>query len=257
MRRRLTLAAIAVAATFAAAPAARASFAFVDEGHDGHLLIVLWETGPAQDVTIDPSVPGNPALTADAPGAQRVDITDTADSFDFSPYPEPPNCWTPSTHHTQCLADPQKQAAWRTSTCYYPPGCTGPGPSGLLAELTADLPGNDVRLRDDPDGVPIDLNVNPTNANGTRTVTLSSARFVNYDDSYGGRDRVFLHLKQHTPRPELHEFAQSQISTGPGDDLVRSRDDAQEWIGCGEGNDVVVAGPEDTVSADCENVSTG
>src|SRR4051812_32444438 len=78
MRRRLTLAAIAVAATFAAAPAARASFAFVDEGHDGHLLIVLWETGPAQDVTIDPSVPGNPALTADAPGAQRVDITDTA-----------------------------------------------------------------------------------------------------------------------------------------------------------------------------------
>lgn len=257
MSRRLTLAALVVAGTFVAAPAAHASFAFVNEGHDGNPLIVLWETGPKQDVTIDPSIPGNPALTDDQPGAQRVDITDTADSFDFQPAPEAPGCWTPSTHRTQCLADPQKQAEWHTSTCNFPPGCTGPGPTGLLAQLTADLAGSDVHLRDDPDGVPIDINVRPTNANGTRTVSLSSARQVDYVDSVGGTDRVFLRLKPYVPNPLLHESSHSQVSTGPGDDLVKSRDGTPQSISCGDGNDTVVAGTEDTVGADCETVSTG
>jgi hypothetical protein len=259
MRKRLVLAGAAVAATFAAVPVAHATTAFTEYGKDQQKRVWVYSDGPRQDITIDPSGHGNPLLTGDQPGAQRIDILDDADSFDSVPVPEAPGCWTPSAHHAQCFGDPQQQAQWRTSQCSFPPGCDWPGASGLLVSLTAQPRGDDVRLRDTPGSEPIDVKVYPTNPNGTRTVTLSSARFVDYEDQYGGRDRVFLHLKGYTPLPELGEYSQTvnQIFTGAGDDFVWSRDGTHEGIDCGDGQDVVVAGPEDYVNPSCESVATG
>ena len=252
------LAALTVVIGLAVAPAARATFATTYyTGTSPHQQVRLWEDGPAQDVLIAPKYGGSPALTEDEPGAQRIDIYESADSFDRNPVPPAgtAGCWTPSAQHAQCLADPQQQATWRNSSCSFPPGCTGPGASGLLQGVWANLQGGTVRYRDSADGEPVNHHIVVGAAVADRTVTLTSARTVDYRDMSGtGRDHVTLRLETHDLRDYLFE-GDSQLSLGGGDDDADTVDAAHQGIACGGGTDTIVVGPEDSYAADCENVT--
>ncbi|MGI8606306.1 MAG: calcium-binding protein, partial [Gaiellaceae bacterium] len=48
------------------------------------------------------------------------------------------------------------------------------------------------------------------------------------------------------------EPGSDSIFGGPGDDLLVARDLVPDYLECGDGYDVVVADPVDTVAADCE-----
>jgi hypothetical protein len=260
MRIRLTVVAIAAGAMLLVPATARAGDLGVDYGHDGADFVRYWATGPAQDVTIDAKYPGNPALTGDEPGAQRIDYSDAAERVRATevagttvPFPEPAGCSNVTEHTAFCLADPQKEAEWRTSTCYFPPGCTGPGPSGLLIEAISSLYGSSVKVRDTQGAEPIDERLN-LYGGGTHQTTLWSARGLEYNSWGDATDRVFLHLQ---PLPLRVTWRPRSVDTGPGDDFVFARDGTPEYINCGDGTDTVIAGPEDTVNADCENVFVG
>jgi hypothetical protein len=47
------------------------------------------------------------------------------------------------------------------------------------------------------------------------------------------------------------------IAAGAGDDTLNTRNDAVDWIDCGDGADTVAAEGRDNVAASCENVTRG
>lgn len=256
MRIRSIVVAIAAGTALLVPATARAGDLAVASGHDGVDFVRYFSLGSANDVTFDAKYPGNPVLTADEPGVQRIDVSDARDTvsaFWGAGGTPAPGCSNASDHSGFCLADPQEEAAWRTSTCYYPPGCTGPGPSGLLTAMYVTLWGTDVKLRDTRDAVAIDENISLP-GDGSHETTLWSALGVNYRATGNASDRVILRLR---PLPLRGPSNTRSVDTGPGNDFVFARDGTPESIGCGDGNDSVIAGAEDTVAADCENVFAG
>ncbi|HEV3230097.1 MAG TPA: hypothetical protein VGY97_11520, partial [Solirubrobacteraceae bacterium] len=157
-------AALATVGVALAAPAGARADAYVlmQYGLDGKFRVTYSGEGPSQDVTVNMIGQGVPALTGDSPGAQEIDITDTADTFKgYQATPPVPDagCVIVSAHEARCYASRSEQLGWRASHCNFPPGCTGPGPSGLLDMFVASLSGQRTNYQDTPGSTPIQQSV--------------------------------------------------------------------------------------------------
>jgi hypothetical protein len=214
--------------------------------------VAYWGDGSTENVTVGVNGRGVPALTGNEPGAQRITVTDPQDGYsDFSALspaavPGQRNCHADSPHSGHCDSDWVQQAGWQTSQCNYPPGCTGPGATGLLRWLNMELRGTTMSLRDVPGDMPIPWSVGARTGGGAHNVELWSAESLNYVASADSSDHVVLHLG----------VGASTLSLGPGDDTANTRNGATDTVNCGDGNDSVQADAGDGVAADCETVTT-
>lgn len=255
MRFRVVVGAtLAVAGLVIPASAQAESLLMMQRDQLDEIGVAYWGDSAVEDVTVRVTGRGAPALTGDMPGAQRIAVTDPENTYSdyLAPTPGVPgqrDCHVDTAHSGHCDADWSQQVGWRTSECSYPPGCTGPGATGLLLWLNMELRGTSVRLRDVAGDTPVAWSVGTGLARpgGSHDVELWSAASLRYTGSESSTDRVVLH-------PGV---GASNVSLGPGDDTADTRNGAADTVTCGDGNDTVQADASDSVAADCETVTTG
>jgi Ca2+-binding RTX toxin-like protein len=133
----------------------------------------------------------------------------------------------------------------------------GPGPDRLEGDDgndTADYRGAGVSVSVSLDGIPGDGAAGENDdiqpdvesvATGEGDDTLVGSPAENVLDAGGGDD--FMD----------DPGGADDVRGGAGRDVVRSRDDTAEAVGCGEGLDFAIADEDDTVNDDCERVDDG
>jgi hypothetical protein len=186
---------------------------------------------------------GVPALTGDSPGAQEIDITDTADTFKgYQATPPVPDagCVIVSAHEARCYASRSEQLGWRASHCNFPPGCTGPGPSGLLDMFVASLSGQRTNYQDTPGSTPIQQSVSTF---GSGQVSLWN----------GGQNTLYLGgpYQSGVLRPGS---GPTSASTGSGNVYLDARNGQADRISCGSGQSLILADQQSYVDPSCTNV---
>lgn len=246
-------AALAVAMLGLPAAANATSYLGPHRTHWGTLGDEYEAYGAGSSVTLRVLGKGNPLLTGDNPGAQRVEVSDPDQPITAEiETPGTGWCIADSTHRAHCDSDWYEQANYNTSSCYYPPGCTGPGPTGLILWFAVDFSTAHGSLHDVAGDTPLPVTVDNTNTTaGTRDVELWSAESLTYRFLPGynaaNTDRVVIH-------PGV---GASTIDLGPGDDMADTRNGVADSVTCGDGDDTVRADSADSVAADCETVRTG
>jgi hypothetical protein len=213
----------------------------MNQARDGALGVSYEAFGPSQDVTVNAIGHGDPNLTGDSPGAQEIDITDTADTIQVSGLAGVDGgCVAVSSHQVRCYASRTRQLGWRTSHCSYPSDCTGPGPTGLLDEVDSVTHGQNGNFQDTPGSTPIQEQVLDQ---GSGDISLWSGR-VNRVELYGPNQRAAL-------RPGS---GATQAVTGQGHVFLDARNGQANSIYCGSGQSLILTDQQSYVAPSCTNV---